>query len=162
MNADLRVRELEDLYRTRYLGFRNGVAMMLGNDELARDVVQEAFAEALRDRAQYRGDGPLAAWVWRIAVHRALDLRRNGRELTVEGLVVEADVPAPERDPVLAEALRRLPPRRRLVVFLRHFADLSYAEIADVCEISEGTVAATLAQAHADLSNALTTEGGTP
>jgi DNA-directed RNA polymerase specialized sigma24 family protein len=36
-------------------------------------------------------------------------------------------------------------------VFLRYFADLSYAEIASLCQISEGTVAATLAHAHADL-----------
>ena len=47
--------------------------------------------------------------------------------------------------------MRRLSPQRRLIVFLRYFADLSYAEIASLCEISEGTVAATLAHAHADL-----------
>ena len=73
-----------------------------------------------------------------------------------------AAVPEPERDRELAEALRRLPPRRKLVVFLRHFADLSYAEIAELCEISEGTVAATLARAHADLAKALTREGARP
>jgi RNA polymerase sigma factor (sigma-70 family) len=61
----------------------------------------------------------------------------------------------PERDPELAAALRELPPRRRLIVFLRYFADLSYSEIAAVCEISEGTVAASLAQARADLLEAL-------
>jgi DNA-directed RNA polymerase specialized sigma24 family protein len=41
------------------------------------------------------------------------------------------------------------------VVFLRYFADLSYAEIARLCGIEEGTVAATLAQAHAELKLAL-------
>jgi DNA-directed RNA polymerase specialized sigma24 family protein len=46
-----------------------------------------------------------------------------------------------------------------LIVFLRYFADLSYAEIADVCEISEGTVAATLSQAQAALRDALVEEG---
>ena len=51
--------------------------------------------------------------------------------------------------------MRRLPPRRRLVVFLRFFGDLSYAQIAEVCGISEGTVAATLAQARDELSAAL-------
>ena len=53
---------------------------------------------------------------------------------------------------------RRKTPRRRLIVFLRYFADLSYSEIATVCEISEGTVAATLAHAHSDLSKALQTQ----
>jgi RNA polymerase sigma-70 factor (ECF subfamily) len=151
--------ELEELYRSRYLTFRNGMAAITGSYESARDVVQEAFARALRDRDQYRGDGPLAGWVWRIAVRVALESRRNGHELTLEELV--ADAPAPpsrERDPALADALRELPPRRRLIVFLRYFADLSYAEIAALCEISEGTVAATLAHAHSDLSKALQTQ----
>jgi RNA polymerase sigma-70 factor, ECF subfamily len=113
----------------------------------------------LRDRGQFRGDGPLAAWVWRIAVRVAFESRRNGRELTLDELVAEASVPSPERDPALAEALKGLPPRRRLIVFLRYFADLSYAEIASLCGVSEGTVAATLAHAHDDLSNVLENKG---
>ncbi|MBD0329654.1 MAG: sigma-70 family RNA polymerase sigma factor [Thermoleophilia bacterium] len=40
-------------------------------------------------------------------------------------------------------------------MFLRYFADLSYAEIAEACGMKEGTVAATLAQAHADLRRTL-------
>ncbi len=151
--------QLEELYRIRYVSFRNGMAAITGSYESARDVVQEAFARALRDRDQYRGDGPLVGWVWRIAVRVALESRRNGRELRFEELVADAPAPpSPERDPVLADALRELPPRRRLIVFLRYFADLSYAEIAALCEISEGTVAATLAHVHSDLSKALQTQ----
>jgi DNA-directed RNA polymerase specialized sigma24 family protein len=44
-------------------------------------------------------------------------------------------------------------------VFLRYFADLSYAEIADVCGVAEGTVSASLAQARALLAAELTKEG---
>jgi RNA polymerase sigma-70 factor (ECF subfamily) len=64
-----------------------------------------------------------------------------------------------DRDPELAKAVRTLAPRRRLAVFLRYFADLSYAEIADVLEVAEGTVAATLSQAHAELRAGLQLEG---
>ena len=67
----------------------------------------------------------------------------------------EPELPQPDRDEKLAEALKELSPRRRLVVFLRYVADLDYAEIARVCEISEGTVAATLAQAKAALAESL-------
>ncbi len=58
---------IEDLYRSRYASFRGGMTAITGSYDAARDVVQEAFALALRDREQYRGDGSLAAWVWRIA-----------------------------------------------------------------------------------------------
>ena len=59
---------------------------------------------------------------------------------------------------MLAEALRSLPPKRRLIVFLRYFADLSYAQIAELCAVSEGTVGATLAQARAALEEQLREE----
>jgi len=146
--------EIERVYRERYVAFRNALVTVTGSREAARDAVQEAFARALRSSDQFRGDGTLEAWIFRIALRTALETRRNGREIS---LVADADptLPAPERDPELAVALRKLSPRRRLIVFLRYFADLSYAEIAAVCEISEGTVAATLAQARADLLEAL-------
>jgi RNA polymerase sigma-70 factor (ECF subfamily) len=143
---------IEEVYRDRYASFQGGMAAITGSYESAREVVQEAFAQALRDREQYRGEGSLAAWVWRIAFRLALRSRGNVRpELTLDELVAVAPLLSTERDPLLAEALKRLPPQRRLVVFLRYFADLSYAEIASLCEISEGTVAATLAHARADL-----------
>ena len=152
--------EIESLYRARYEAYRNGMAGFTGDYESARDVVQEAFARALRDRKQYRGDGSLAAWVWRIAWRVALEARRNGRErLSLDDLVAGAALPPHDHDPDLANALQQLSPRRRLLVFLHYFADLSYAEIAEVCGISEGTVAATLAQARAGLEIALTSEG---
>jgi DNA-directed RNA polymerase specialized sigma24 family protein len=44
-------------------------------------------------------------------------------------------------------------------VFLRYFADLSYAEIADALGVAEGTVAAALSQAHAELRAHLELEG---
>ena len=43
-------------------------------------------------------------------------------------------------------------------MFLRYFADLPYAQIAEICDVSEGTVAATLSQAHEQLADALNME----
>jgi RNA polymerase sigma factor (sigma-70 family) len=152
-------KELERLYRNRYGAFRNGLAPFCGGFERAHDAVQEAFARALREQDRFRGEGSLEGWVWRIAFRVALDEHRNGHEVELNDAFERAAVPQPERDRELAEALRRLPPRRKLIVFLRHFADLSYAEIAELCAISEGTVAATLARAHEELAKALTREG---
>jgi RNA polymerase sigma factor (sigma-70 family) len=63
-----------------------------------------------------------------------------------------------DHDPELAAAIRRLPPRRRLIVFLRYFGDLSYEAIGELCGISEGTVGAALAQAHEELRRELQPE----
>jgi RNA polymerase sigma factor (sigma-70 family) len=143
---------IEDVYNRRYAGFCRGVSALVGGDR-AHDAVQEGFVRALRRRGQYEGSGSLDGWVWRIVVRVALDMRRaRGR---AEPAGVELGPQASERDRELADAIRALPPRRRLVVFLRYFADLSYAEIADACGVAEGTIAATLAQAHAELRDAL-------
>ena len=157
---DERGRAIERLYRQRYLGFRNAAATVSGDYEGARDAVQEGFARAYRSRSQFRGEGSLEGWVWRIVLRAALEQRQGQPELPLDE--VEAELVEPQRDPVLAEALRELSPRRRLVVFLRYFADLPYATIADVCEIDEGTVAATLAQARAALAQRLIGEGVQP
>lgn len=146
--------EIESLYRARYLVFRRALAPITGSYDTAHDVVQEAFARALAKRQQFRGEAPLAAWVWRIALRVAFDepsrpLLSSLAELPATGLV------EPAHDPELSDALRAMPPRRRLVFFLRYFADLSYREIAAICEISEGTVAASISQARADLAAAL-------
>ena len=158
--VDERAQDLESLYRERYVAFRNGLAPVVGGSERARDVVQEAFARALRQRDQFRGEGSLEAWVWKIAFRVALGERRS-RSASLLDEIPDLGLAAPERDPDLDAALRALPPRRRLMVFLRYFADLSYAQIGEVCGVSEGTVAATLAQAHDQLAETLRSEGVT-
>ena len=100
-----------------------------------------------------RGEGSLEGWVWRIAFRVAIG-SKGSRELAVEDVPEVAFVEA-SSDPTLAAAVRQLPPQRRLAVFLRYFADLSYAEIGEVLGIAEGTVAATLSQAHQQLGAAL-------
>jgi RNA polymerase sigma-70 factor (ECF subfamily) len=155
--VDAVTEELERLYRERFGAYRNALAPVVGSYEEARDVVQEAFARALRARRDFRGTGSLQAWVWRIALRTAFEQRRSGGAATLERL--DPQLVEPERDPELSAALRQLPPRKRLVVFLRYFADLSYAEIAEACGISEGTVSATLTQARAALMEQLEAEG---
>jgi RNA polymerase sigma factor (sigma-70 family) len=154
-----RPEEIEQLYKRRFVAFRNGVLPLTGSLDAARDAVQDGFACAWRDRNQFRGEGSLEGWVWTIVFRAALRSRRNGRELSILDALVEAPLFALEHDPAVEAALQALPPRRRLIVFLRYFADLSYREIAEVCEISQGTVAASLAKAHADLSLMLADEG---
>jgi RNA polymerase sigma factor (sigma-70 family) len=158
--VDETVAAIERLYRERYIRFRNGVAPVAGSYEAARDAVQEGFARALRASGQYSGRGSLEGWVWRIVLRTAMEVRESGEELPLDK--VDPVFVEPELDLSLAEALRELPSRRRLIVFLRYFADLPYQTIAEALEIDEGTVAATLAQAKQALAATLDEEGVRP
>ena len=148
---------IERLYRERYTRFRNGVAPVTGSYEAAHDAVQEGFARALRANRQYSGRGSLEGWVWRIVLRTAIEQRRPHEEISLNA--VDPEFVEPERDFALAAAVRALPPRRRLVLFLRYFADLPYRTIAEVLDIDAGTVAATLAQARKALAAILDEEG---
>ena len=148
--------QLERVYRERYGRFCRLAGTIIGDPELAHDAVQSGFARALSNASTWRGDGSLEGWVWRIVLNCA----RDARAAPSLDLAAVADVPAAvaESDPVLAEALRRLSPRRRLVVFLHYYADLRYSDIAEILGLSEGAVAATLAQARDALKTLLLVE----
>jgi RNA polymerase sigma factor (sigma-70 family) len=73
-------------------------------------------------------------------------------------LVWSPELPHPERDPELNNALKALPPRQRVMVFLRYFVDLPLATIAAICGTRLGTVSATLAQPKAGLTTRLVLE----
>jgi len=145
--------DLEALYRRRQHAFQVMLASVTGNVESARDVVQEAFAQALRDQDGFRGEGSLEAWVWRIAFRVAIR-SKGSRELSVDDLPEVGFVDG-GGDPALTAAVRALPRQRRMAIFLRYFADLSYTEIGAILGVAEGTVAATLSQAQTQLGAAL-------
>jgi RNA polymerase sigma-70 factor (ECF subfamily) len=155
---DERLAEIETLYRTRYPTFLRTATAILGEREAARDAVQEAFAAAVRKRAEFRGSGSLEGWVWRILVNTA----RSGRRVRPPTAVHPVPEPATDNgadpDPeagALRALLAALPERQRLVVFLRYFADLDYDGIAAALDIRPGTVGATLNSVHAVLRRRL-------
>jgi DNA-directed RNA polymerase specialized sigma24 family protein len=87
--------ELEDLYRRRNGAFQMMLASVTGSVESARDVVQEAFARALRDQNGFRGEGSLETWVWRIAFRVAIG-SKGSRELVVDEV---PEIPGTSVDP---------------------------------------------------------------
>lgn len=119
---------IEKIYERRYAPFRVGATAILGDFDAAHDAVQNGFAKALLRRERCRGSAE--AWIWRIVQREALDELRRLRRQPFPEAGVESHLLREEADPALAAAVGSLPPRRRLVVFLRYFADLSYADIA--------------------------------
>jgi RNA polymerase sigma-70 factor (ECF subfamily) len=157
----LQAEEIERLYRASYTKFVNVLASATGSYESGRDATQEAFARALAARGQFRGEGSVEGWVWRIALRVARErwARSDGARRLDDSDLPDVELVLPERDPALTEALKELSERRRLFVFLRYFADLSYAEIAEVCGVAEGTVSAALVQSREALGRQLSQEG---
>jgi RNA polymerase sigma factor (sigma-70 family) len=116
--------------------------------------VQEAFARALRSRSDLHDLDSLHGWLWRTLVNVC---RAEKRRLVahLEG------TPEPEPNGQADEwfevraVIAALPERQRLVLFLRHYADLDYQNIAEVVGIERGTVAATLHTAHQKVREAI-------
>jgi RNA polymerase sigma factor (sigma-70 family) len=137
---------IEGLYRERFRAFLLSVTALLRDGEAALDVVQDGFALALARRETFRNEGSLEAWLWRIVLNVARDelrsQKRPGSRPLQQLYARDAD------DDDLRVKLRALPERQRLAIFLRYYADMSYAQVADVLGISAGTVAASLNAAH--------------
>jgi len=150
---DRRLVELERLYRSRHRHFLHVARAITGDTERAAEAVQDGFADAIRSRSRFRGDGPLEAWVWRAVVNAA---RKAALRPLVEAGAVTPDELAPSA-PVLeiAPLVAALPERQRLVIFLRYYAGLDYRSIAAALEVEVGTVSATLAAAHRSIRRAL-------
>ena len=127
----------------------------------AADVVQEVFLKVFRNVGHFRGQSSLKTWIYRITVNEAHNQRRwffrhRQREVGLEEEPEEArsmaqvlpdGSPSPfdyvfdrERQNMIEDALSKINPTFREVVVLRDIADLSYDEIADVLQLSLGTV----------------------
>ena len=122
--------DLEDLYRRRQGALQVMLASVTGSIEGARDVVQEAFAQALRDQDGFRGEGSLEAWVWRIAFRAAIG-SKGSRELALDELPDVVDLREVLVQPLTAAELR-------VLAYLP--THLSLQEIADRLVVSRNTV----------------------
>ena len=127
----------------------------------AEDALQQTFLQA--HRALGRGVEPVAEATWLLTIARNVcltrvdALRRRARVEFAEdpGVLAEivgADDTAPELSAEIVEALARLPERQRLVLFLREWQELSYAEIAVVLETTESAVETLLFRARKALA----------
>jgi RNA polymerase sigma-70 factor (ECF subfamily) len=148
--------DIEALYRSRFPYFLRIASVVVGDEERAREAVQDAFADVIRSRSTFRGEGKLEAWVWRAVLNRA---RKTANAPLAE--LYEAEVSQPGNghreleSSDLVRLIALLPERQRLAVFLRYYADLDYRAIAAALDVEVGTVSATLSAAHGALRRAL-------
>jgi len=133
-----------ELVRRHEPRLRTVLVRILDDPRDVEEVVQDAFVQAWRNLASYRGDSALFTWLYRIGVNAALGRVRRKSVSTVELSVVEARAsdPGAEQDPVavaetaqlrarILAALAELPFEHRDAVVLRDVAGLSNREVAD-------------------------------
>jgi RNA polymerase sigma-70 factor (ECF subfamily) len=140
---------LRELYR-RYSGELFGFACnALGDAEAAEEVVQDVFARAWSNAANYDVDkASVRTWLYAIARNRIVDLRRRAAVRPPLAGGAEAPEQAPSDESLeqaalawqLAAALSKLSPEHRDVIRLAHYRGLTLREISDHKGIPLGTV----------------------
>ena len=153
---------------------------LLGNRELAEDLTQDVFLRVFRARKTYQPNAQFSTWLFTIANNVALNqLRRQRRKPEVQfggeggntGTELNFDpaetmiagsesMPARQLDKgelreMVRLAIEALNERQRMAVLLNRFEGMSYAEIADVMQISPQAVKSLLCRAHIQLRNLL-------
>ena len=146
---------------------------MLSEHNEALDASQEVFLKIWRAAAQLQKGMNLKGWVYRITINACIDRlreRRRGEDTKTYDNVIWLTLPSPGLSPQeylqqaeefkrLKNALNELTQRQRSIFVLRHFQNLKVGEIADILEIPEGTVKATLHQSLLKLRALLTGAG---
>lgn len=140
--------------------------VVLGTNEGADDVVQQAIERAWRGLSSFRSESPFGPWFLRIVANCARNDRRSrGRRGRLQVRVATADqssVVTPDDAAIVGEdrqrvinALNRLSRADRLVIALRHFEEMSEREMAETLDCRIGTVKSRLSRAMARLRNEL-------
>lgn len=163
----------EDLFQRYYkpvvgFFFRRGFSK-----EESRDLAQDTFLRVFKQMEMFRGDSSTESWLFQIASNLYKNTlrsrqaqKRDAQEVPlseVPGLEAGTEerrdaltnVLTGERDRVVREILRDLPPQMRRCVILRVEHDLKYKEIAQLMGVSIETVKAHLHQARQHLRDKL-------
>lgn len=152
---------------------------MTGSAEDGADLAQEAFLRAWRTLPSFQGNSSFSTWLYRLTSNLCIDFLRREKKrtsaVTTTSLTTEEDSPPaeipdhrfnPESElerkelrAAMGQALLKLSHEHRQILILREIDGLSYAEIARLLELEEGTVKSRLARARLALRNILLTEG---
>lgn len=149
-------RDQELLYR-RYASKLYAVCLQYsGNDEEARDILQEGFIKIFEHLGHYKHEGSFEGWMRRITVNTALEKFRSRHNLyRVDDIdtIQEPDSEPDNNDYAgleakdLLEIIRELPPKYRMVFNLYAIEGYSHKEISSMVKISEGTSKSNLSRA---------------
>jgi RNA polymerase sigma-70 factor (ECF subfamily) len=152
------------LYKARHQRLYHFVLARVGHGDDARDIAQQAFADALQACRQFRGESELHTWVYGIALNLARNhlARSPQRRYAFEGDEAIEAMPAHAADPcervsaaqtaaLLLQALGELTPELRDTLLSVAWDEASYADTAAAMRIPVGTVRSRVSRARAVL-----------
>jgi RNA polymerase sigma-70 factor (ECF subfamily) len=150
-------RAVEEIFRRHWPNTHRAAYLIVHDAAAAEDIAQEAFLSALGALERFDRRRPLAPWLHRIAVNRAIDWSRaravRGEVAAGDSLLDSAFAPGPSAEQALEEsdevvgALAGLSPEHRGVVVLRYLLDYTPGEIARMLDVPRGTVNSRLRRA---------------
>jgi RNA polymerase sigma-70 factor (ECF subfamily) len=136
---------------------------VIGREEEARDVSQEAFLRAFRALKGFKGQAKFSSWLYRITLNLCRDWMRRERRSPVsqppEGVdiielagdvsaaeSIEAVVSRRELGRVVGKAMSALPEEQRTAIILKEYHGLTFQEIATLLDCPLSTVKTRLYQ----------------
>lgn len=153
------IEELLARYQERI--YRFGLRMC-GDEDSAREVLQETMIAAFRNLPGFRGEASLSTWLYQIARSFCIKERRGVRPMTAIDVRLPDQAPAPdvqaharEIGRALVAAIKALPAEQREVLVLRDVEGLSAEEAADVVGIEVGALKSRLHRARMALRREL-------
>jgi len=155
--AEGQTQALDELYARYGPGILNFLFARLNDRQLAEEVLQDVMLAAWRSAPNFRGESKVLTWLLTIARNRAINTQRKRRPTLVE-LNDEVKLQANDTGPLekvskldkyeaLRAGLDQLPDAQREVLVLVFFHQLSGAEVAEMLNISVGTVKSRLFRA---------------
>ncbi len=127
----------------------NFLCYQTGDREAAKDLLQETFVTAMRAVDNYRGEGPLHAWLRSIALRKSLDWRRSlarrarkhlrFAEEAAKETAQASDPSLNSETDILQKALNSLSPKQRAAMLLRELEELSFKEVGEELGCAEAT-----------------------
>jgi RNA polymerase sigma-70 factor (ECF subfamily) len=125
-----------------------------GNEEDAKDVLQDGFFKVLTKIKSFRGQSKLETWLTRIFINEALNSFRQNRykyrhqEFDGDIALPEEDVEIPDRDPQdVLKAVQELPDIYRVVINMYAVDGMTHTEIGKLLGITEGSSKSRLSRA---------------
>jgi RNA polymerase sigma-70 factor (ECF subfamily) len=154
----------DELVRRTFVDTFTLARRLTGNEEDAKDVVQDAYLRAWRAIGKFRGDAAFSTWMYRITANAAathLRKRRRHRAEPIDEVAEPADPRAEARPAEAAESsdVDDLPPKLRTIVVLKDVYGLPHEAIAEELGISVAAAKVRLHRARRKLRDVLYEEG---